>query len=98
MLSTIIMYIEFVCNIMTNYYILHDLSLEEAVRRNILLRDTTDVDISASIRDWLKYAKDRDGGRKERAERKRQQELQKLIEQREAEMEDSLVEEMDMDM
>ena len=35
-----------------------------AVRRNILTRQETDDRIENVIKDWLKYASDRDGGRK----------------------------------
>jgi hypothetical protein len=37
-----------------------------AVRRNILTRQETDDRIENVIKDWLKYASDRDGGRKKR--------------------------------
>jgi len=37
-----------------------------AVHRNILTRQETDDRIENVIKDWLKYASDRDGGRKKR--------------------------------
>jgi hypothetical protein len=37
-----------------------------AVRRNILTRQETDDRIENVIKDWLKYASDRDDGRKKR--------------------------------
>ena len=44
--------------------------LAEAVRRNVLLSKTSDVDIANSAKDWFKYAADREGGRREREKRK----------------------------
>lgn len=40
------------------------LVISGAVRKNILTRQETDDRIENVIKDWLKYASDRDGGRK----------------------------------
>lgn len=42
------------------------LVISGAVRKNILTRQETDDRIENVIKDWLKYASDRDGGRKKR--------------------------------
>ena len=38
----------------------------DAVRKNSLTQNETDDRIETVIKDWLKYASDRDGGRKKR--------------------------------
>lgn len=40
-----------------------------AVRRNPAARSATNAEIDSIIKDWLRYAKDRDGGRAKRAAR-----------------------------
>ncbi|XP_061165314.1 uncharacterized protein LOC133174249 [Saccostrea echinata] len=43
----------------------------KAVRKNRFCAQATDDDIEKLIKDWLRYAADRDGGRKKREEKKR---------------------------
>lgn len=45
--------------------------LAGAVRHNSLTAKATDHSIEAEIKEWLKFAKERDGGRKQRENRKR---------------------------
>nr|CAB3267653.1 inactive serine/threonine-protein kinase VRK3 [Phallusia mammillata] len=44
--------------------------IQRAVRRNHITASATDADINAVTADWLRFAKDRDGGRKERERKK----------------------------
>ena len=44
-----------------------------AVRANSLTAKATDVSIESEIKEWLKFAKERDGGRKLREQKKRRQ-------------------------
>ncbi|XP_038063048.1 uncharacterized protein LOC119733746 [Patiria miniata] len=43
--------------------------IHRAVRRNPTVRSATNAEIDSIIKDWLRYAKDRDGGRARRAAR-----------------------------
>ena len=45
------------------------LNLLDAVRKNPLTKSETDDTIETVMKDWLKYASDRDGGRKRRKAR-----------------------------
>ena len=47
-----------------------EICFTEAVRKNVLLAKATDTDIEEAAKEWLKYACDRGGGRKERERRK----------------------------
>lgn len=42
-----------------------------AVRKNRLTAMATDSDIDKVVKDWFRYAKDREGGRKQRADEKK---------------------------
>ena len=44
------------------------------MRINTLTSKATDVDVDTQIKEWLKFAAERDGGRKMREERRRTQE------------------------
>ena len=44
------------------------------MRINTLTSKATDVDVDNQIKEWLKFAAERDGGRKMREERRRTQE------------------------
>ena len=41
-----------------------------AVRRNHLSSKASDADVNLTIANWLRFAKDRDGGRREKERRK----------------------------
>lgn len=45
----------------------------DAVRRNPITCRATDADIAAVIKEWLKHARDRDGGRTRRTQRSARQ-------------------------
>ena len=45
----------------------------EAVRKNPGTRMATDQEVEAPIKEWLRFAPERDRGRKEREQRKREQ-------------------------
>ena len=47
--------------------------MADAVRRNPATSRATDVEVENEIKNWLKFAKDRDGGRRERYLRAQQQ-------------------------
>ena len=47
----------------------------EAVQHNALTSKATDLDVENAIKNWLKFAAERDGGRKEREERRRRESL-----------------------
>ncbi|XP_078487899.1 uncharacterized protein LOC144745831 [Ciona intestinalis] len=49
--------------------------IQKAVRRNHITASATDADINSVTADWLRFAKDRDGGRKERERKKWEAEL-----------------------
>ena len=53
-------------NLSFNVYLTLFEIIPGAVRRNIRTRHETDDRIENVIKDWLKYASDRDGGRKKR--------------------------------
>lgn len=46
------------------------------VRKNRCCRDATDKDIEDAAKDWLRYSCDRDGGRKDRKQKKAAEEEQ----------------------
>ena len=43
----------------------------DAVRKNSATAKVTDVEVETRVKEWLKFASERDGGRKQRMERKR---------------------------
>jgi len=43
----------------------------EAVRKNFSTAEATDVEVETRVKEWLKFASERDGGRKQRMERNR---------------------------
>jgi len=43
----------------------------EAVRKNYATAKATDLEVENRVKEWLKFAGERDGGRKQRVERKR---------------------------
>jgi len=43
------------------------LACADAVRRNPLTCRATDADIASVVKEWLKHARDRDGGRSRRS-------------------------------
>ena len=45
----------------------------ETVRKNRFCTEATESEIEKIIKDWLRYAKDRDGGRREREEKKKKE-------------------------
>ena len=51
-------------------YLYHLFYLTEAVRKNRCTLSASDKDIEEQIKDWLKFASERDGGKKERALKK----------------------------
>jgi len=42
----------------------------EAVRKNYSTAKATDLEVETKVKEWLKFAGERDGGRKQRIERK----------------------------
>lgn len=61
----LVIYLDIFMKLFFNVY-LTVLVISGAVRKNILTRQETDDRIENVIKDWLKYASDRDGGRKKR--------------------------------
>ncbi len=61
----LVIYLDIFMKLFFNVY-LTVLVISGAVRKNILTRQETDDRIENVIKDWLKYASDRDGGRKKK--------------------------------
>ena len=69
----------------TVYITCNSLSLE-TVRKNRLTGSATDSEIEAVAKDWFRFANDRDGGRKKRENKKRdEQGLQGVTEREDRE-------------
>ena len=67
-------------------YITYDSLSLETVRKNRLTGSATDSEIEAVAKDWFRYANDRDGGRKKRENKKRdEQGLQGVTEREDRE-------------
>jgi len=52
-------------------YLCYECSGADAVRRNPITCRATDAEIAGVIKEWLKHARDRDGGRSRRTQQKR---------------------------
>ena len=64
-------------------YINYDSLSLETVRKNRLTGSATDSEIEAVAKDWFRFASDRDGGRKKRENKKRDEQGLQVVTERE---------------